>query len=125
MQNYSLSVIHESVDKLVHCRARYDDIRHVLPYLMHNIEGIWIPMNRDYKPLGFGRHKWIKYEDYKFLGIPEEFINFQHLKVISDRAIHAGQCFFFFSDNTTPDRVKDKKAYGKLIHEIFNFESLK
>lgn len=77
----------------------------------------WLPLNRDYKPLGLMREKWAKYEDYEFLFIPKEMINFS---LLWDNGISFGsQAFYVYSDGSNPCDLKNHQRYCQIIHNTF------
>lgn len=72
-----------------------------LPYCLERQEnGDWIALNREYKPLGFKTHDWIKYEQYPIA------IKFKRLHRMRDK-LHAGNCekenlIFLYNDGNAP-----------------------
>lgn len=52
----------------------YDARRLCILYCLQKIEdGIWIPLSREYKPLGLNtRRDWVDYKSYPFLFIKED-----------------------------------------------------
>jgi len=43
-------------------------MRYFLPYCLHRIKGnIYLPLNRNYKPIGVTTKEWVNYENYQHL----------------------------------------------------------
>lgn len=78
-----------------------ENLRPFLPYCVSSIsEGLWIPLNRDYKPLGMLRGQWFDYEKYEFLFLKQEEINFN---ILWDNGMDFGRTsFFLYSDIYRP-----------------------
>lgn len=120
---YSLDMIHGALELLFTERNSFHALRPYLPYLIQPVEDFWLPINRDYKPLGVRSHTthWVDYKDYRFLAIPEELIDLSHEHCNKERNTKyamADGAIFFFSDRTTPILKKEKQRYGQLIREI-------
>lgn len=79
----------------------YNNLRPYLPYCIQDMgEGKWIPLNRDYKPIGLARSEFVKYEDFEFLFLCEEHINFD---ILWDNGKCLGRHgYFLFSDIYKP-----------------------
>lgn len=81
----------------------YESIRPMLLYFMQEMPNGWLPLNREYKPLGVPYYgKQVEYEDYPFLIIPKEM--FDITKTVQDRG-------FLFCDVSFPGIIDHKRAY--------------
>ena len=79
-------------------RMGYYAARPLLVYHIQRIEDGYIPLNRDYKPLGLMGGGWADYNKFKFLTLPENEIVFH--KGLQENC-------FLFGDATTPfDKAK-------------------
>jgi hypothetical protein len=83
--------------------SRYEAIRSMLLYHLQEMPDGYLPLNREYKPLGipyYGKH--VKYEDFPFLLIPKNEVR------IGGTLKAEG---YFFDDGCFPDNREDKLAY--------------
>ena len=88
-----------------------------LPYQLIKIKNKWLPLNREYKPLGLtGYNIWADYEKYDFLLIPEDEVDISYLK---EGAIHP-RGFYLYNDCTVPENYKMKKRYLDLCIKTFS-----
>lgn len=94
----------------------YYDVRQFTPYLLSRIEDFWLPLNRDYKPLGIGNKGFVKYEDYKFLSIPDHIINKNSKHFVLDGP--SSNYMYFFTDRGTPVLKKERDEYIERVKDI-------
>lgn len=92
----------------------YNACRSMILYQLLKVdENNYLPLNRDYKPLGISRYlPWVKYDDYAFLYIPASRVDIKSLN----------ESLFTFDDSTFPENPRNKKRYKKVIHELFKNE---
>src|SRR5271165_1708580 len=78
-----------------------DPFRSLVVYCLQDMgNGKWLPLNRDYKPIGLnGEGNWAKYEDYSYLFIDGKDIDFD---ILWDNQPN----FFTYSDGSS---LSDKK----------------
>ena len=108
---YALELIKNSIHQNMDGRGRkfLDNqmFRLNLPYLLRKLEdGKFIPLNRDYKPLGVSRGNWAVYEEYDFLFLDPDKINTTYLWDNDE-----GHSLYFYSDCTYP--FKDKRNFSR------------
>lgn len=103
---------------------RYDTQRAMILYTFRKIDGKFLPLNREYKPLGllFYGGK-VDYRDFPFLLIPKERINFDEMpKKISSFNHETGlEHAYMFDDGCYP-RGKSKKTYLEAIERVFSIK---
>lgn len=91
----------------------YDASRAMILYNLIPFEDGYLPLNREYKPLGISRYMdYVKYEDFGFLKIPKEYLD---LSVLRDG-------LFTFNDGYYPGIAKNKKTYKDVINNLFKNE---
>ena len=72
-------------------RQAVKDLRPILPYAIIEVgDGKYIPVNRDYKPLGVSTDEWVEYGEYPWLHIE------------ADEPIAARGSFWLFNDACPP-----------------------
>ena len=79
-------------------------------YCLVKVDKGYLPLNRDYKPIGFVGG-WANYDEFPFLTILEGFIDL----TIFDEDHVVGDKLFLYTDKTTPYREKNIKGY---IHRV-------
>lgn len=90
--------------------------RSLLLYNLAVINEHYLPLNREYKPLGLSFYDdWARYESYPFLMIPKANANVKFLEELNTLGHH----FFFFTDITYPDKKNFKLRYTKLLENVF------
>lgn len=88
----------------------YDASRSMVLYTLESFEDGYLPLNREYKPLGISRYMdYVKYEDFGFLKIPKEYLD---LSVLNDN-------LYTFNDCSYPGNAKNKKKYKGVIDNLF------
>jgi hypothetical protein len=82
-------------------RTFVDTMRPFIPYCLHKInEDNYLPLNRDYKPLGMPRGTHYDYEKFHFLFLKPSEIN---LDILWDNGFgFGGYGYYFYSDSCTP-----------------------
>lgn len=95
-----------------------------LVYCLHPMNGKFLPLNRDYKPLGLmDCNKWAKYELYDFLLIDKELVDTSYLYNNAPDFNHEMHSFFFFTDSTNPfNGPKSKKRYLEIVKNVFKIK---
>lgn len=102
---YSKQLIKNIFDITSYTKVRKEvfisTMRPFIPYCLHKIdENTFLPLNRDYKPIGMPPGKHYKYEDYKFLFLEKDEIN---LNILWDNGFSfGGYGYFLYSDACTP-----------------------
>ncbi len=97
----------------------HEPLRTLIVYAIQKVDDAWLPLNRDYKPIGLhGYHEWADYEKYPFLLIPEYKIHFDELK-IQPYNIGRTEAFNFFNDSTYPDKTASVKRYIDIVKKTF------
>lgn len=104
---YSLDIIHGALALLFEEKNSYHALRACLPYLLQPVDDFWLPLNRDYKPIGISAKttNWVDYHKYRFLAIPTELIDLEHEHCLKEKKTKyslADGAIFFFSDINTP-----------------------
>ena len=97
----------------------YDARRLCILYCLQKIEdGIWIPLSREYKPLGLNtRRDWVDYKSYPFLFIKEDEFDIEYLR---KNGFDQGCAIFAFNDGCSPFSDTSKRnKYIKLIDNTF------
>lgn len=94
-----------------------NDFRSIyLPYcLMKQEDGSWVVLNREYKPVGFNTHDFIKYEDYpvatRFKGLGPTTLN-----KLSYTGFATGNTVFLYNDGCVPTHEAEyMTAYMKKL----------
>lgn len=103
---YGISMMHRALQLLQEAKtpAQIALIYYELPYCLQEIEGCYLPLNRNYKPLGLPvGSTFVDYSNYKFLSIPKVLITTDHL--IEGK--------WFWEDTTSP-RVTGKRKMDYL-----------
>ena len=92
-----------------------DAIRYMILYCLKDMgNDLWLPLNRDYKPIGFIAEKWVDYKDFDYMFIPGKELNFS---LLWDN----NPDFFFFADSTFPRDKHLVKRYETIIYNsLFN-----
>lgn len=126
---YPIELIKTGVNFLMFTNAsrnafsmRSTAIRSLLLYQLLNVDGKWLPINRDYKPIGLtGGNEWADYSEYPFLLIPEDRINFDFLMEEGSHknSFKEGRYFFLFNDFTYPRDIALKRRYQNSISKTF------
>lgn len=99
-------------------RAENTPIRSLLVYCVERIGDSWIPINREYKPIGLSRYDgWAYYKEYPFLLIPEENIDIEYLD--NNCTQKSKDCYYIFNDSTYPSDKRRKQDYTMHIRNIF------
>ncbi len=89
-------------------KISYEPIRALVVYNLLEMDEGFLPINREYKPLGLsGYSTWAEYKDYPFLLIPKDRVDLNFLK--KDGVLT--ESFYFFQDDTYPANAKNKKEY--------------
>ena len=97
----------------------HEPIRSLIVYLIEKQGDMWLPLNRDYKPIGLhGYTDHAKYEDYPFLLIPEERINFNEF-YYEQKNLNGNRAYYTFDDSTYPDNAKNKNKYIDVVQKVF------
>ena len=113
---YALNVIYCAL-KGFETRRHYDTLRPFLPYYFKKIDNGFLPLNRDYKPLGMVRGRFVTYDDFDYLTIPTDEISTE----ISNSEWGYGQKtngdLFAFSDASSPRDAKLIHRYKTVIVE--------
>lgn len=100
-------------------RRMHEPIRSLIVYLVEKHGDMWMPLNRDYKPLGLhGYDEWAKYEDYPFLLIPDDRIDLD-CAPYKQKNLNSNEAYYLFDDSTFPDDAKNKKRYIQIIQNMF------
>lgn len=98
-----------------------DPLRAMIVYQLVDIEDSYLPLGRDYKPLGLsGYNDWVSYRDFSFMLIPKDRVNIDCLR--ADGVFTPG--FYFFDDSTYPHDKKHKLAYCDKIEKVFGIKYL-
>ena len=118
---YPIELIHSSLgDGSVPSKSVLysEQMRSLMIYcLMDMGDGNYLPLNRDYKPLGLERGEYADYKDYKFLFIPKDRINF---KLLWDNGVSFGSnSHYFYSDYTYPSDKKTFLRYMTIVSSAF------
>lgn len=88
----------------------YDASRSMILYALEPFQGDYLPLNREYKPLGISKYMdYVKYEDHEFLKISKEYLELSTLS----------KGLFIFDDCTFPGNAKNKKRYRDIIDNLF------
>lgn len=121
---YSLELIKTGVEFLFKTKTNKADrtfpepIRSMIVYSLHEIDGHWLPVNRDYKPLGISHYsEYVKYEDYPYL-----FLKKDQVRLGAELWEHpqlSPKMYFLFQDHTFPESKKLKDRYLNVLLETF------
>lgn len=89
--------------------------RSMLLYAVQPEGDFYLPLNRDYKPLGISFYsEYVTYSDYPFLLIPKNMMDVSSLEAHKHTDI-----MFTFNDATYPDIKKTKTLYRNTLFRIF------
>lgn len=92
-------------------------IRSLLVYCIEKTGDGWLPINRDYKPIGLhGYRCWADYNAYPFLLIPDALIDFKYLESLDEQKGTGN--YYVFSDVSYP-RGTLKNNYIEKVQGIF------
>jgi hypothetical protein len=97
----------------------YYALRSFLPYLIRKEGEVWIPLNRDYKPIGILNAAWVDYGKYSFIGIPDRLVKRPEISLKRNSFYTDDGYLYFFNDSVTPYTTKNRAAYVKRIKEAF------
>lgn len=97
-------------------RGQHEPVRSMILYTLQPILGMFLPIGRDYKPLGVeGYSNWVEYDNYPFLLISKDQLN---MDVLTEGK-GLGGAFYSFNDNTYPRDKATKEAYIKRVISLF------
>lgn len=98
----------------------YEPYRAFTLYCLQKTPTGYMPLNREYKPLGISFYKpWSKYEEFPFLLIPENNVRIEGLKEVNGN-------FYIYDDCTFPDCRKNKDLYVEnVMHAIPELQQIK
>ena len=100
-----------------------EPIRAMLVYCIQRFEDKWLPLNREYKPIGLCNYSdWVTYEKYDMLMIPKDRIDEKKLSDLYES--HHENYFYLFNDTTYPCNKKLKDQYISIVREIFEVPEL-
>lgn len=96
----------------------HEGIRGLLLYQLIEIDDEYLPLGRDYKPLGLCQYSpWADYHKYPYLLIPKNRVKIEN--ITHDGILTPG--YFFFNDGNSPLlNTKFKKRYINLLKNTFN-----
>lgn len=121
---YPFELIKTGIKILETTRFRKGQIFHPSrPFVVYQLIEVafgsgYLPLNRDYKPLGLDEYNnWADYDAYPFLVIPKDKVNLSELEFTG----HFTPGHFFFNDGTTPREKKSVDRYIKMVKEAFAF----
>lgn len=104
---YLLKTVHSRPIKGIY---PYQAIRALLLYTFETLDDGFLPLNREYKPLGLSFwDSWVDYKQFSFLKIPKEMLDFSNLEKRS----------YLFHDGTFPSDSKAKKKYIEQLTSLF------
>jgi hypothetical protein len=90
--------------------------RSLVVYTLEKINNKWLPLNREYKPIGLsGYGSWAKYEDYRFLMFDLNEVYLSSMKNNLDERDN----FYFFKDGGFPKGKENIDNYIKKVEEVF------
>lgn len=117
---YPLELIRTGITFLRNSRRSngwsYDPLRALLVYNIIPVDKGYLPVNRDYKPLGIQPIDWYDYNAFSFLIIPDDKVNIENLEFKGELT----KSYYLFDDRTYPDCKKNKERYIKVIKETFS-----
>ena len=94
-----------------------NDFRSIyFPYcLKKQTDGAWVVLNREYKPVGFNTHDFVKYENYpvatKFKGLGPATLD-----KLDYKGCASGDTVFLYNDGCVPTHnAENMKAYMKKL----------
>lgn len=95
-----------------------DQMRSITIYCLRDMgDNQFLPLNRDYKPLGLNSRAYETYEEFQFLFIPRDKINFT---LLWDNGLVLGSnSYYTFSDGSHPRDSKLFQRYRKIILGTF------
>ena len=94
--------------------ALFSPERNLLLYTFQKVSENYLPLGRDYKPLGMQDGPWVDYKDYPFLEIPPKFLNEEFVKERS-----RNHNYYSFNDGSYPKVKKQKIEYVKILIHLF------
>ena len=98
----------------------YYVLRPFIPYCLLKIGENWLPLNRDYKPLGLQSANFVKYEEFTHLFIPDKFVRKDLPEItFQDSPLDKQHYMFFYTDGSTPRDRKLLDRYTRLVRESF------
>ena len=101
-------------------------LRCFLPYCFAAMgDDMFLPLNRNYKPIGLLNGKWVDYHQFPFLFIhKDEFIDFESLR--NTPGFRSDETYFLFKDNTSPFGYKAERVkYIEHLCRLFDFGACK
>jgi hypothetical protein len=96
----------------------YYDLRPIIVYTAIEIDGKYLPLNRDYKPIGLTSGDWVNYSEFPFLLIEKSMIDTPELEengVLPKR-------FYLFNDGNTPIDRKNQLQWANLAAKVFRLQ---
>ena len=100
--------------------GKYYPLRQFLPYCLYKFGDNWLPLNRDYKPLGILNGDFVNYTEYTFLYIPDPLLNIQKLEIEKDGLRPDVPGVWLYKDSTSPCiNKKMRTRYCDLIEDVF------
>ena len=103
---------------------RYDIQRAMILYTFCHIDGKFLPLNREYKPIGLMFYgPKVDYRDFPFLLIPKDRINFDEMpkKNKAFNTENGLEHAYMFDDGSYPSG-KYKKTYLEAIERVFSIK---
>jgi len=86
-------------------------IKSFMPYCLRKMgENEFLPLNRDYKPIGCINGVWTKYEDYEFLFLDRDELD---LSVLWEQG--GGSAYFLYSDSCNPHLKNGFCRYSAIL----------
>jgi len=114
---YSIELIRTTINILIthnttkKPRDLYEILKPMLVYCIRKVGDRYLLLNREYKPLGLERGAWADYEQYPFLTLSKEQINFSKIPY---------QGTHLFNDSTCPSHGKEmREKYINTLREVF------
>lgn len=96
-----------------------DPRRYLMLYCLQNMgNGQYLPLNRNYKPIGLGIG-FADYEKYTHLFIPKDRINLSVLWDNGPNNFSGDGNYFTFSDSTYPNNKINLRRYFEIIEMAF------
>jgi hypothetical protein len=95
-------------------KCNFDPRRSMIVYYLQEMGDYYLPVGRDYKPLGlYGYNDWATYDKYSFLFIPKDRITIEAIPFYPN--------LFLFDDATYP-QGKNIQKYLKNIETVFSIK---
>ena len=96
----------------------FPDLRSIaFPYcLQQQPDGAWVLLNREYKPLGFRTHDFIRYDDYPVAIALERALSPALRRQLSWTPDHEGQCLYLYNDAGVP--VWNEAAMASYLEKL-------